>query len=146
MPSTVSVKVNKPKWPGRVTIRVGLLEPDVSHPGTDLSAGEILEAHEFGLGNVPERSVIRAGFDELHEEIEQIALQQMQLDPALGAERVAMKAAAMFQNRMTAGLSPDLAESTKKRKEARGISAPYKPLIETGLLKSLIVGDAKVEA
>ncbi len=144
MPSTVRVKATKPNFPKRVVMRVGLLEPDVPHPGSDLSAGDILEVHEFGLGTAPERSVVRAGYDELHEQIEEIALQQMQIDPVLGAERTALKAAAMFQNRMAAGLSPGLADSTIKSKERRGISPPYKPLIETGLIKSLIVGDAEV--
>ena len=145
MPSTVTVKTTPHKYPKRVSMRVGLLAPEVAHPGTDLTAGEILEVHEFGLGDVPERSVIRAGFDELQGEIEAIALQQMQIaGPAVGAERTAMKAAAMFQNRMAAGLEPGLADSTIKSKERRGIAPPYKPLIETGLIKSLIVGDVEI--
>jgi hypothetical protein len=88
--------------------------------------------------------MIRAGFDELHEQIEAIALEQMQIDPLLGAERTAIKAAAMFRNRVTAGLRPGLADSTIESKERRGIKAPYKPLIETGVLRSSIVGDAEV--
>ena len=149
MPSTVNVKTSKPKWPKRATIRVGCLQPDVYHPVAEgeksaMTVKGLFETHEFGLGNVPERSMIRAGFDQLHEQIEAIALEQMQIDPLLGAERTAVKAAAMFRNRVTEGLSPDLADSTIKSKERRGIKAPYKPLIETGVLRSSIVGDAEV--
>jgi hypothetical protein len=151
MPSTVTVKTTQPKWPKKATIRVGCLGPDQYHPpepGTKQKGGitikGLFETHEFGLGNVPERSMIRAGFDELHEQIEAIALEQMQIDPLLGAERTAIKAAAMFRNRVAAGLQPDLAGSTIKSKERRGIKPPYKPLIETGVLRSSIVGDAEV--
>jgi len=150
MPSAVTVKTSKPRWPKKATIRVGCLQPEAQHaaaPGTKgkgISIGELFATHEFGLGNVPERSMIRAGFDQLHEEIEAIALEHMQIDPLLGAERTAVKAAAMFRNRVTDGLSPALADSTIKSKKRRKIEAPYKPLIETGVLRSSIVGDAEV--
>ena len=146
MSSTVRVKVNKLKWPKRVTMRVGILQ-DTQHntpDGESISIMGLAETHEFGLGTAFERSFIRAGYDVLHEEIEAIALQQMQIDPVLGAERTAVKAAAMFRNRMSDGLEPDLTEQTKQRKEKRNIHPPYKPLIETGVLKSAIAGDAEV--
>jgi len=150
MPSAVTVKTNKPKWPKKATIRVGCLQPGAAHPpeagtkGRPITVGELFAIHEFGLGDQHERSMIRAGFDEMHEQIEAIALEQMQIDPVLGAERTAIKAAAMFRNRVAAGLRPGLAERTIKSKERRGIKPPYKPLIETGVLRSSIVGDAEV--
>jgi hypothetical protein len=152
MASTVTVKAKPAKWPKRVDIRVGILEPEAPHapaPGTKqgpITIGGLAETHEFGLGNVPERSFIRAGFYELQGEIRIIAREQMTgpAGPIVGAKRTAVKAAALFRNRMTDGIEPDLADVTKRRKEARKIKPPWKPLIETSALKSSIVGDVEV--
>lgn len=146
MASRVVVKATKPKYPKRVTIRVGILDGDAPHEDAGITIGELAATHEFGLGNVPERSFIRAGFDEYEQQIRSIAVEQMAgpAGVAVGAELTAVKAAALFRNRITDGLSPDLAESTKRRKEARGIKPPYRPLIETGVLRSSIVGDVEV--
>lgn len=155
MPSKVVVKTNESKpLPKQVSIRVGCLGPDEFHPTAPgekpfggMTIKGLFETHEFGLGNVPERSMVRGGYDLYHEQIEQLFLQQMQAnpnEPELVAERVAVKAAALFRNRVTDGLSPELAKSTIKSKERRGIKPPYKPLIETGLLRSSIVGDFEV--
>jgi hypothetical protein len=153
MASTVTVKAKPAKWPKRVDIRVGILEPEASHapaPGTKqgpITIGELAEKHEFGLGNVPERSFIRAGFDQLQEQIRTIAREQM-TSPAgavLGAERTAVKAAALFRNRLTDGIEPGITNpQTIASKQRRGFKPPYKPLIETGVLKSSIAGDVEV--
>lgn len=142
MASRVMVRAVKPKLPKQVTIRVGILNGDAQH-GDGITIGELAAVHEFGLGDVPERSFIRAGFDELQADIRAIAVEQMTGPGGMvvGAELTAVKAAAMFQNRISDGLSPDLAESTKRRRKGPG---PYTPLIDTGVLKSSIAGDVEV--
>jgi len=154
MGSTVAIKVKPVSWPKQIDIRVGILEPEAPHapaPGTKgepITIGGLAETHEFGLGNVPERSFIRAGFDQLQEQVRTIAREQMAgpAGPVVGAERTAMKAAALFQNRMAAGqVTPAITNPyTIASKKRRGFEPPYHALIETGVLKSAVAGDVEV--
>lgn len=152
MASRVTVRTKPIAFPRRVDVRVGILEPGEEHEG-GMTVGELAEIHEFGKGNVPPRAPIRVFFDEKRGEIVDAATKQFDLAargradlPAftLAAERVAVKAAAVLRNTIVEGLEPDLAESTKKRKTARGIKEPWVPLIETGVLRNSYIGDAGV--
>lgn len=144
MPSQVTVKTKRPKYPKRVEVRVGILEPGTAHEG-GMTVGELAEIHEFGAGHVPARAPIRVFYDTKGEQIRTLATQQFQAAAAgagdtaafqCAADLVAVKAAAEIKNTISEGLKPGLAESTEKSKAARGISPPYTPLIETGVLKS----------
>jgi hypothetical protein len=152
MASRVTVRTKPIAFPRRVDVRVGILEPGDEHEG-GMTVGELAEIHEFGLGNVPPRAPIRVFFDEKNGEIVDAASKQFEAAargradlPAftLAAERVAVKAAAVLRNTVVEGLEPDLADSTKRRKVARGIKPPWVPLIETGVLRNHYIGDAEV--
>jgi hypothetical protein len=152
MASRVTVKAKPLAFPSKVEVRVGILEPGAEHEG-GMTVGELAEVHEFGLGNVPARAPIRSFFDEKSTSIVDVAAKQFEgaarghADlPAfkLAAERVAVKAAAELRNTIVEGLEPDLADSTKRSKVARGIKPPWIPLIETGVLRNSYVGDAEV--
>ena len=150
--STVTVKTKQIQYPKKVEIRVGILEPGASH-GDGMTVGELAEVHEYGLGNVPARAPIRAFHDTKSEQIKRQAMQQFEAAargrgdvPAFqrAAELVAVKAAAELRNTITEGLEPPIAESTEKRKIAKGFSPPFTPLVETGVLRNSYAGDAKV--
>ncbi|MCK9629667.1 MAG: hypothetical protein M0R37_13880 [Bacteroidales bacterium] len=153
MASRVTVRTKPIAFPRRVDVRVGILEPGDEHEG-GMTVGELAEIHEFGLGDVPDRAPIRSFFDLTKADLVGIASKQFEIAargradlPAftLAAERVAVKAAAGLRNHIAFGnLEPDLAESTKKSKERRGIKPPWVPLIETGVLRNHYIGDAEV--
>lgn len=102
-----------------------------------LTVSDIAEANEFGLG-VPERSWLRAWFDEnepkLHKAI------KAELDAALdtGKPKRAFKSLAVtiqasIQQRISNGIDPENAESTIRQK---GSSTP---LIDEGIFRSAIL-------
>jgi hypothetical protein len=148
MVSRVTVKTKKVAYPRQVEIRVGILEPGDSHEG-GMTVGELAEIHEYGGGNVPARAPIRVFADTQGAEIRSIATAEFRVAKDLtgferAAARVAVKAGAQLRNTITEGLEPDLAESTKQRKRAKGYQPPYTPLVETGVLRNSYVGDSKV--
>jgi hypothetical protein len=148
MANRVTIKTKRVAYPRRAEIRVGILEPGDSHEG-GMTVGELAEKHEYGDGNVPARAPIRVFADTRGAEIRRIALNEFRAAKDLAgferaAARVAVKAGAELRNTITEGLEPDIAESTARRKEARGYPPPHTPLIETGVLRNSYVGDSKV--
>ena len=105
--------------------------------GEGLTIAEIGSVHEFGLG-VPERSFIRATFDERAEAyirfIERLTGQA--LDRRGGVRGVLSKlgerAVADIIRRINAGIPPPLAQATIDRKDSA------KQLVDTGQLKQSI--------
>lgn len=106
--------------------------------------------HEFGRedGTIPSRSYIRATVDANREAY--LALRKRlaglvlagKLTPKRALSLLGEKVKSDIQARMEAGLEPELAESTKRRRiqgeaEADG-SRVFKPLIDTGDLKRSI--------
>lgn len=113
--------------------------------GTEgLTVAALAEIHEFGLG-VPERSFIRAWFDQnqaeisnkLRERFREAALGKITFDVA--ADQFALWCQASIQKRMAAGIQPENAPSTVARKGSS------KPLIDTGILRSSITAEATVD-
>jgi hypothetical protein len=150
MSSRVTVKTKKIAIPSKVEVRVGILEPGASHDG-GMTVGELAEIHEFGGGNVPARAPIRSSIDNANGA--DVKLASTLFDQAEQSERglpafeqaaglFAVKQAAAIRNNLP-NLEP-IADSTAKRKEAKGYPPPHTPLIETGVLKNSYVGDAKV--
>lgn len=98
---------------------------------------QVAIVHEFGGGNVPARSFIRATIDEKKAEIR--AEQEKALRAVLAgtvAEEAALQRLGAFvvglmQARIVAGIAPPLAASTLKRKGRKST-----PLILTGQLRS----------
>lgn len=105
---------------------------------------EIANIHEFGSRNIPERSFVRAWYDqnlvrakaqlrrELLDSLNQTGSTQR------GLQRFALWVEADIVRRINEGISPANAESTVQRK---GSSTP---LIDTGVLKSSIKAVVKL--
>lgn len=130
-------------------VKVGVLEDAAKEEGEgrsggDLSLLEVAAVHEFGAGDVPQRSFIRAGVDELLPEIRgtqhALAVQVFQGKVSLpvALDRLGAKVTALLQNRIARGIAPELAPATVARKGSS------KPLVDTGQLKASITW--KVEA
>jgi hypothetical protein len=124
-------------------VKVGVLddapkEEGESFSGGELSLLEVAALHEFGGGNIPQRSFIRAGVDENLPEIRAtqhaLAVQVMRGATSLpvALDRLGAKVAALLQNRIARGIAPENAPSTVARK---GSSTS---LVDTGQLKASI--------
>lgn len=123
------------------TLQVGLLEAAESNPavGRDgqasgLSISELGEIHEFGLG-VPQRSFIRDWYDGTEQKHrQQFSMMAKAIvkgtidDWDQGLNRLGLLYVAEIQERIKAGILPELEEATIA---AKGSSTP---LIDTGQL------------
>lgn len=122
---------------GQITAGLHGDEGGTPHEGGQ-STAEIGEQHEFGLG-VPQRSIIRAWFDENKSEIEAKLTEQLTLSLKEGKpldwalERCALWMQASMQKRIVDGIKPDNHPMTIARK---GSSTP---LIDTGVLKASLL-------
>lgn len=121
-------------------VSVGVFDAEASeaHDGGALTVGEIAEIHEYGLGNVPERSFIRGWFDENPGKIK-LALARLTASYVEGKRTKAQAlelfgqwAVGQIQARIAQGISPELKPATVSRK---GSSVP---LIDTGQLRASI--------
>jgi hypothetical protein len=114
------------------------------HEGaTKLSVASVGAVHEFGLGNAPERSFVRAAIDENESTIQR---RTKQLAKAIILGRHTQKSAlevlgvwlkGVMVKRINAGIEPELKEATVKRKGSS------KPLVDTGQLKGSIDFEVK---
>lgn len=122
--------------------------------GAHLTMVELAEIHEFGLGNVPERSFIRAYYDANVERLKGMLLTLMTNaikkaantgNPITDADRrrvlslLGMKMKGEIQERIAGGIEPALAQRTIDRK---GSSVP---LIDTGQLRNSIDFEVSLE-
>lgn len=125
---------------GPTVTYVGVLgaKADKEHADSGLTVGELATLHEFGLG-VPERSFLRAWFDQDREKIvealraahKQVLLGK--LTPRRAAEILGMRFAGQVQQFISDGrVKPPLTEQTIKKKQSSV------PLIDTGQLRSSI--------
>ena len=119
------------------SVRVGVLGDAGQHSdGTDLIS--IAIKNEFGTDNIPERSFIRASFDEHRQDLKQFAdrlwqqimLGNIDVDQALGL--LGEKHQGQIQDFMTALTDPPNAESTIEMKGSSN------PLIDQGDLRRSI--------
>lgn len=121
---------------GTITTGVHSAEGSGDHAGP--SVAQIAEWAEFGLGQ-PQRSWLRAWFDENKTQIEATMARQFQLAMTeeqtfeWAAERLALWLQASIQRRIRNRVSPPNAPSTIKRKKSSV------PLIDTGLLRASIM-------
>ncbi len=125
-------------------IEVGVLsgkadEMHVTEGGTrQVTVLDVAIWNEFGTKKIPERSFIRAWFDE-NEEKARTAVRRL-LSSVVSGKREAKDVAnilgttfvAQIQKRMASGIAPENAEETIERKGSS------KPLIDTGQLRSSI--------
>ena len=118
-------------------VDVGILDSGADHGG-GVSVLDVAMWQEFGTNTIPERSFIRAWFDEDEPNLRQELTTLMQSvvegkrtkDQAL--ELLGQRAVARVQARMSEGVPPPNAPSTVRRK---GSSTP---LIDKGALRSSI--------
>jgi hypothetical protein len=125
---------------GDLTITVGVHSDDAEHThagGEGLTVGDIATFHEFGTQTVPQRSFIRAWFDEGQDEHQRVIREELDaaakgvpLQTAL--ERIALRLEGSCKQRMAQGIPPPLSPVTVARK---GSSTP---LIDTGQLRGAI--------
>lgn len=127
-----------------VTIATGILADKASvtvggGKGT-LSLIEIAVYNEFGTsdGHVPERSFVRAWFDENEPRLREMLVVLMHkaikgdIDRQQVLDQMGQYCVGSIQERISAGIAPDNAPSTVARKHST------KPLIDTGLLRSSV--------
>jgi hypothetical protein len=106
---------------------------------------EIAVYNEFGTARIPARSFIRAWFDEALPQLREdfFTLEKQVLQGKISKERaldlMAVRMVGQVQERIAAGLSPPLADSTGARK---GSSTP---LIDSGQLRSGVTSRVKYE-
>jgi hypothetical protein len=122
------------------SLRVGVFgaRADVIHEDSTLTVGDIATMHEFGFEHVRgqyyvlERSWLRGYYDEnqarLQEMVRRVAeaVAQGKMTREQGLNLLGLKIAGEIKQRLQAGITPPLAESTVK---AKGSSVP---LIDSG--------------
>ena len=121
-----------------IAVKVGIQGTEAARLNGKATIADIAAIHEFGLGNVPERSWLRAWHDENRE----TALEKLrkgyrrvisgEINPETLATAFGIWAVSSIQERISSGLSPALEAETIRRKESSV------PLIDTGLLRSSI--------
>lgn len=140
---TVTERGKAPKLPsrGRTEITVGVHSDDANHThgsGDGTTVGDIATWMEFGTQTVPQRSFIRAWFDERQDFIASTLRTQFQavLDGRRPVEQAAERVALAFEGdvkqRILRNIPPPLAPATIKRK---GSSLA---LVDTGQLRNAI--------
>lgn len=120
-------------------IDVGILEAAGAEPhGTGASVLDVGLYNEFGTDTIPERSFIRAWYDEAEGDLQHALTALMErvgsgkLTRAQALELLGQRMVGQVQSRMSEGLPPPNAPSTVRQK---GSSTP---LIDTGVLRSSI--------
>ena len=122
-----------------ITAGIHASEGSLEHNGpTNAELGAI---HEFGTSEIPQRSFIRAWFDENRAQVEVWAAEAADAvlagaDPIAEADRVALLMESGIKERILSGIGPPLAENTKRGKEG-GV-----PLIDTSQMLGSILGKA----
>jgi hypothetical protein len=119
-----------------IGVKVGVLEDKPYDDG--MTTADVALIHEYGLGDVPERSFLRAWVDENQQAIE--ARLKREVEGALFGKQTAQQAMERFglwavgevKKRIIAGIGPALAAETIARK---GSSTP---LVDTGQFLSSI--------
>lgn len=125
-----------------VEMTVGIHEAEGTADHDGLTNAELGSIHEFGAGDIPQRSFIRAWVDENQSLIDEWVTDAANAilageDPEGASERVALQMETGIKERMLSGISPELNENSKRGKEG-GV-----PLIDSSQLLGSILGKAK---
>lgn len=121
----------------KITVGVHASEAAEQEPG-GTTIGDVATWNEFGTGDIPARSFIRAWFDQHEAEVRQwikvqlLAVVKGQITKEQALQRVAERALGGIKQRMADGIDPPNAPSTIAKKGSS------KPLIDTGRLRSAI--------
>lgn len=131
--------LNKTQW----DVKIGVPDtPHVDAKGRTMPMDELMAVHEFGLGNNPERSFLRAWVDEHYEEILERMANATRAGIGAGDLYSALKFVGQWgvdeiRKRIWARIPPELNEETVKRK---GGSTP---LVDTGQAVNSIVDEVE---
>lgn len=133
----------------RTSFGVGVPENAGTYPdGTPVTT--VAAAHEFGLGNVPQRSFIRSWYDGKGEgfwgrELARMAQQSLMQGTDLNAliAQFGERSVQEIRARMDAGIAPELQDETVARKRASGSATPETPLEDTHQLREAITWTKK---
>jgi hypothetical protein len=129
-----------------LVVTVGVHASAGGHKSGDLTVAEVGAFHEFGLGNNPERSFIRAWFDETKGTNRKLLLAVYRkvlkgdLDEARALGVMGAAFAGQIQERISKGIPPELAPETVERKGSS------KPLIDTGQLRASVTFEVRNRA
>lgn len=151
-----TVKVKPVAAPQRISITVGVhgdegAAPHANDTGAALTVADVGRFHEFGVSpfqlpsgavhpGIPQRSFVRAWFDESQPFIQETMRSQMvlvvagKLTAEVAMNRIALAFEGSIKQRIARGIPPPLARSTV---EAKGSS---KQLIDKGQLRAAIRG------
>lgn len=117
-------------------VKVGILEGAGMHDGDGeaMTVAQIAAIHEFGMGNMPERSFIRAGTDEARPQIGRLSehLVKGEADAVTAANQLGAFAAAKIQAKIVAGPFVPNSEATVAKKGSS------RPLIDTGQMRQSV--------
>jgi hypothetical protein len=136
------------KMPGQVVITIGVHADDggAAHNGGEgLTVADVGTFHEFGTRTIPQRSFIRAWFDENQEFIRDTLRKQFapvaqgKRTADVAAERCALAFEGAVKQRIARGIPPPLAPATIAAKKSS------KPLVDTGQLRAAVRGRAEVK-
>jgi hypothetical protein len=109
-----------------------------------LTVVDIAVVHEFGAGNVPERSFIRSTFDAGKSEYTRLLKgvgAKLAANPAYlptALKRMGLKVEGDIKSRIAAGISPALHPLTLARKTRKSGAVATTPLIDSGQLRASI--------
>jgi len=150
------LKAHKERFRHNARVTVGIHEAEGAEPkktedGTGTtSLIDVATYHEFGMG-VPQRSFVAGAVDENESELQSkltaalhASVKPGGMGPERQLERFGLYVVGVMQERISAGIEPELAESTKKQKARHG-NAKDVPLILTGQLRSSIRSKLEVE-
>lgn len=138
-------------------VKVGVIGTEATDDRGAITNARLMAVHEFGAqaGNVsiPERAPIRGTFDSQRANYERLVIEGVRdifgrkTNPKKLLGRLGMRMVADIKNRITQGegLQPPNADSTLKRKQAKGDGeGSPKPLVDTGALLGSISYDVKI--
>lgn len=111
--------------------------------GDGATVGQIADAHELGLGNVPERSFIRAYADANKDRINAMikraaaAVAKGQFSPEKAADLLGLQVVGEIKDRIADGIPPPLSPNYLPRKLAKHPGAST-PLIASGQMRQAV--------
>jgi hypothetical protein len=138
--------------PESITITVGVHAEEggeahraANDTGAPLTNADVATFHEFGTSTIPQRSFIRAWYDEDQEFIRTTLQKQMglvvagKLTTEVASERIALAFEGAVKKRISRGIPPPLQPETIARKGSS------RALVDTGQLRASIRGRAEVK-
>lgn len=132
----------------RCSVSVGVNDA-AGHYEDGTAVVDVAEAHEFGLGNVPQRSFLRAWFDKKRgafgPDLNKLARNVLKngIGPMAALQVLGDRYVVEIQERMDKHIPPALQKDTVTRKARTGSTTPNTPLEDTHRLRNSIKARVK---